>query len=95
MGTVFTACTLVPLAIVAIQGRMTESYTRQSKELEGEQGQVAQEHLSGVHTVKSFGMEEKSKQLYDDAAVATYDLKLKIALLEVRLSTGLCEHVLN
>eukprot|EP00656_Telonema_subtile_P052293 TRINITY_DN7250_c0_g2_i1.p1 TRINITY_DN7250_c0_g2~~TRINITY_DN7250_c0_g2_i1.p1 ORF type:complete len:951 (+),score=290.11 TRINITY_DN7250_c0_g2_i1:1213-4065(+) len=82
LAAVFVACTLGPLAISSYEGHMTEKYTKRAKELEGDQGQVAQEHLSSMHTVKSFGVEEKSKRLYAAAVALTYQIQLKIALLE-------------
>lgn len=56
------------------------------KELEGDQGQVAQEQLGSMRTVKSFGAEQHAKSLYGETTQGTYKQQRKIAIFEAKLN---------
>jgi len=82
MALVFSCAVVVPLCIICINAFMVEKMNQDLKELEGEQGQVANEQLGSMKTVKSFGAEEHSKRLYFSSTEGTYFQQRKIAIFE-------------
>ena len=69
---IFTACALVPFAILGCLGVLVAKYSKLQTDAQAKQGQLAQETLSSMSTVKSFAQEENVIHTYRAASRATY-----------------------
>jgi len=82
MALVFTLACIFPLVVISINAFFVEKMNAELKDLEGDQGQVANEQLGSMRTVKSFGAEEHSKELYAQTTRKTYFQQIKIQFFE-------------
>ena len=75
---IFTACALVPFAILGCLGVLVAKYSKLQTDAQAKQGQLAQETLSSMSTVKSFAQEENVINTYRAASRATYAVAKKL-----------------
>ena len=83
---IFTACALIPFMLLACLGVLVAKFTKAQTDAQAVMGNLAQETLSCMATVKSFAQEEQVKDNYRNASQTTYFISKKLTVVTAALT---------
>jgi len=83
---IFTSCALIPFMLLACLGVLVAKFTKAQTDAQAVMGNLAQETLSCMSTVKSFAQEEQVKANYRNASQTTYFISKKLTVVTAALT---------